>query len=196
MPQEGSTKAGILPGCPSLDRGSREAEVGFEPRAFRSVNWRSNHLSDKNLAIKTLSSGKTLVMDSAHAYRSFIKQPNNLNSNTKKRNPHRIGRFCASKYNHSNIPLVSTRDSRESFVYDIIQLNVLHKSGLMFLLFVENSSTDCNHFRPFSPRFCQISVLIEPKFYEIRGIHSIPNRFRLNRRLIWVPADSLDYDIL
>ncbi|KAG5445894.1 hypothetical protein CSKR_109643 [Clonorchis sinensis] len=35
MPPEGSTRAGILPGCPSLDRGSREAEVGFEPRTFR-----------------------------------------------------------------------------------------------------------------------------------------------------------------
>ncbi|KER27862.1 LOW QUALITY PROTEIN: hypothetical protein T265_13696 [Opisthorchis viverrini] len=45
MPREGSTRAGILSGCPSLDRGSRVAEVGFEPRAFRSVNSRSNHLS-------------------------------------------------------------------------------------------------------------------------------------------------------
>ncbi|KAG5454672.1 hypothetical protein CSKR_104954 [Clonorchis sinensis] len=43
MPPEGSTRAGILPGCPSLDRGSREAEVGFEPRTFRSVSSRSNH---------------------------------------------------------------------------------------------------------------------------------------------------------
>ncbi|KER27956.1 hypothetical protein T265_05081 [Opisthorchis viverrini] len=43
-PPEGFTRAGILPGCPSLDRGSREAEVGFEPRTFRSVNLRSNHL--------------------------------------------------------------------------------------------------------------------------------------------------------
>ncbi|KER28755.1 hypothetical protein T265_04447 [Opisthorchis viverrini] len=43
MPPEGSTRAGVLPGCPSLDRGSREAEVGFEPRTFRSVNSRSNH---------------------------------------------------------------------------------------------------------------------------------------------------------
>ncbi|KER28290.1 hypothetical protein T265_04824 [Opisthorchis viverrini] len=42
-PLEGSTRAGILPGCPSLDRGSREAEVGFEPRTFRTVNSRSNH---------------------------------------------------------------------------------------------------------------------------------------------------------
>ncbi|KAG5450800.1 E3 UFM1-protein ligase 1 [Clonorchis sinensis] len=41
MSPGGSTKAGILPGCPSLDRGSREAEVGFEP--IRSVNSRSNH---------------------------------------------------------------------------------------------------------------------------------------------------------
>ncbi|KAG5442240.1 hypothetical protein CSKR_100176 [Clonorchis sinensis] len=35
MPPEGSTRAGILPACPSLDRVSREAEVGFEPRTFR-----------------------------------------------------------------------------------------------------------------------------------------------------------------
>ncbi|KAG5441686.1 hypothetical protein CSKR_103179 [Clonorchis sinensis] len=45
MPPAESTRAGILPGCPSLDRGSREVEVGFEPRTFRSVNSRSNHLS-------------------------------------------------------------------------------------------------------------------------------------------------------
>ncbi|KER20313.1 hypothetical protein T265_11120 [Opisthorchis viverrini] len=36
MPPEGSTRAWILPGCPSLNRGSREAEVGFEPRTFWS----------------------------------------------------------------------------------------------------------------------------------------------------------------
>ncbi|KAG5441921.1 hypothetical protein CSKR_106366, partial [Clonorchis sinensis] len=41
-----STRAEILPGCPSLYRGSREAKVGFEPQTFRSVDSRSNHLSD------------------------------------------------------------------------------------------------------------------------------------------------------
>ncbi|KER29999.1 hypothetical protein T265_03481 [Opisthorchis viverrini] len=40
-----STRAGIRPGCPSLDRESREAEVGFEPRTFRSSNLRSYHSS-------------------------------------------------------------------------------------------------------------------------------------------------------
>ncbi|KAG5446483.1 hypothetical protein CSKR_114056 [Clonorchis sinensis] len=35
MSPEGSTRAGILPGCPGLDRRSREAEVGFEPRTVR-----------------------------------------------------------------------------------------------------------------------------------------------------------------
>ncbi|KER28759.1 hypothetical protein T265_04454 [Opisthorchis viverrini] len=35
MPPEGNTRAGILPGCPSVDRGSQVAEVGFEPRTFR-----------------------------------------------------------------------------------------------------------------------------------------------------------------
>ncbi|KAG5447023.1 hypothetical protein CSKR_108873 [Clonorchis sinensis] len=52
MLPEGSTRAEILPGCPSLDRGSREAEVGFEPRTFRSVNSRSNHLG--HIALKRL----------------------------------------------------------------------------------------------------------------------------------------------
>ncbi|KER26360.1 hypothetical protein T265_06405 [Opisthorchis viverrini] len=36
MAPEGSTRARILPGCPSLDRGNREAKVGFEPRTIRS----------------------------------------------------------------------------------------------------------------------------------------------------------------
>ncbi|KAG5452721.1 hypothetical protein CSKR_102150, partial [Clonorchis sinensis] len=45
MAPKGSTRAGILSGCPSLDRGSREAEVGFEPLTFRTVNSRSNHMS-------------------------------------------------------------------------------------------------------------------------------------------------------
>ncbi|KER24553.1 hypothetical protein T265_07820 [Opisthorchis viverrini] len=40
MPHGGGTRAGILPGRPSLDRGNREAEVGFEPRTFRI--WHSN----------------------------------------------------------------------------------------------------------------------------------------------------------
>ncbi|KER25299.1 hypothetical protein T265_07234 [Opisthorchis viverrini] len=54
MPPEGSTRAGILPGCPSLDR-SRVAEVGFEPR---SVNSRSTHLGHlaPNKRIKTFRS--------------------------------------------------------------------------------------------------------------------------------------------
>ncbi|KER24600.1 hypothetical protein T265_07791 [Opisthorchis viverrini] len=45
VPPGGSMGAGILPGRPGLDRGSRVAEVGFEPRTLRSVNSRSNHLS-------------------------------------------------------------------------------------------------------------------------------------------------------
>ncbi|KER21825.1 hypothetical protein T265_09941 [Opisthorchis viverrini] len=31
MPPEASTRAEILPGCPNLDKKSREAEVGFKP---------------------------------------------------------------------------------------------------------------------------------------------------------------------
>ncbi|KAG5443807.1 Scoloptoxin SSD976 [Clonorchis sinensis] len=37
-PPEKSMRAEILPGFPRLDRGSGEAEMGFEPRTFRSVN--------------------------------------------------------------------------------------------------------------------------------------------------------------
>ncbi|KER23382.1 hypothetical protein T265_08706 [Opisthorchis viverrini] len=40
MPPTRSTRAGILPGCPSLDRGSRGAEVGFEPRTLQSAPYR------------------------------------------------------------------------------------------------------------------------------------------------------------
>ncbi|KER25612.1 LOW QUALITY PROTEIN: hypothetical protein T265_14179, partial [Opisthorchis viverrini] len=43
MPPEGSTRAGILPGCPSLDRGSRVAEFGFEPRTFRNISAGPEH---------------------------------------------------------------------------------------------------------------------------------------------------------
>ncbi|KER29172.1 hypothetical protein T265_04175 [Opisthorchis viverrini] len=41
---EGGTRAGILPGRPSLDKRSREAEIGFEPQIFQSVKSRYNHL--------------------------------------------------------------------------------------------------------------------------------------------------------
>ncbi|KER23022.1 hypothetical protein T265_09003 [Opisthorchis viverrini] len=37
MSHEGGTRAGILPGRSSLDGGSRETGVGFEPRTFQSV---------------------------------------------------------------------------------------------------------------------------------------------------------------
>ncbi|KAG5455047.1 hypothetical protein CSKR_100956 [Clonorchis sinensis] len=60
MPPEGCTRARILPGCPSLDRGSRKAEVGFEPRTFRSVNSRSNHLG--HLAPSQINYGCTFLV--------------------------------------------------------------------------------------------------------------------------------------
>ncbi|KAG5443368.1 hypothetical protein CSKR_108150 [Clonorchis sinensis] len=57
MSPEGSTRAGILPGHPSIDRRSRGAEVGFEPRTFRSVN---RALTEANLS--TTSSGSSASM--------------------------------------------------------------------------------------------------------------------------------------
>ncbi|KER19710.1 hypothetical protein T265_11590 [Opisthorchis viverrini] len=35
MPPDESTRAEIPPGSPSLDKGSGDADVGFEPRTFR-----------------------------------------------------------------------------------------------------------------------------------------------------------------
>ncbi|KER32508.1 hypothetical protein T265_12788, partial [Opisthorchis viverrini] len=63
MPHEGSTRTGILPGCPSLDRGSREADVGFEPRTFRSVNSRSNHLVHLTPGIILSHKAKIFLLD-------------------------------------------------------------------------------------------------------------------------------------
>ncbi|KAG5453182.1 hypothetical protein CSKR_112744, partial [Clonorchis sinensis] len=49
MPSEGSTRTGILPGCPSLDRRGREAEVGFEPRTFRRPKWLEREFTDRKV---------------------------------------------------------------------------------------------------------------------------------------------------
>ncbi|KER21877.1 hypothetical protein T265_09907 [Opisthorchis viverrini] len=50
-----------------------------------------------------------------------------------------VGRVCDSslnleKYTHLQISLVFTRDSTESLVYDVLQLNALHTGRLMFQL--------------------------------------------------------------
>ncbi|KER32139.1 hypothetical protein T265_01759 [Opisthorchis viverrini] len=63
MPHEEGTKAGIPPGCPNLDRGIREAEVGSEPRTFQSVNSRSNHLVHPVPGYYGLSGNTFLITD-------------------------------------------------------------------------------------------------------------------------------------
>ncbi|KER23721.1 hypothetical protein T265_08447 [Opisthorchis viverrini] len=40
----GCTGAGVLPGCPGLNRGSCETEIRLKPRTFLSVNLSSNQL--------------------------------------------------------------------------------------------------------------------------------------------------------
>ncbi|KER22850.1 hypothetical protein T265_09126 [Opisthorchis viverrini] len=80
MPPEGCTRVGILPGCPSLDRGSREAEVGFEPWTFRSVNSRSNPwiISHQRL-VSSVSNKKTsgwCLLETG--IRSFLPKKNDL----------------------------------------------------------------------------------------------------------------------
>ncbi|KER24390.1 hypothetical protein T265_07947 [Opisthorchis viverrini] len=54
MPPKGSTRSGIVPGCKSLDSRSREVEVGFEPRTFRSINPRPNLLNHLAPQIKKM----------------------------------------------------------------------------------------------------------------------------------------------
>ncbi|KAG5448631.1 hypothetical protein CSKR_104058 [Clonorchis sinensis] len=51
---EGSTRARILPGCPSLESGTRVAEVGFEPRTLWPVNSRSKHRSISPVVLITV----------------------------------------------------------------------------------------------------------------------------------------------
>ncbi|KER27580.1 hypothetical protein T265_05397 [Opisthorchis viverrini] len=66
MPHEGSTRAGILSGCPSLDRESREAEVEFESRTFRrtpQIEFRVASVSSLHcvdLPTQTLQSGEKM----------------------------------------------------------------------------------------------------------------------------------------
>ncbi|KER22127.1 hypothetical protein T265_09696 [Opisthorchis viverrini] len=63
--QEGSTRAGILPGCPSLDRGSPEAEVGFEPRTFRpleTAQWLRRQLTDRKVRGSNQTSASRLLL--------------------------------------------------------------------------------------------------------------------------------------
>ncbi|KAG5441528.1 hypothetical protein CSKR_109759 [Clonorchis sinensis] len=66
MPPEGCTRAGILPGFSSLAKRNREAEVGFEPRTFRSVNSRSNHLDHLAQLEFALSNTSKSLMKSLH----------------------------------------------------------------------------------------------------------------------------------
>ncbi|KAG5453775.1 hypothetical protein CSKR_113832 [Clonorchis sinensis] len=94
MPSEGSTKTGILPGCPSLDRGGREAGVGFEPRTFREtglahcrrrtilaqiVDTKKKQLyctgSKMDLEDKERESDKASMAPVAHALSREVKQP-------------------------------------------------------------------------------------------------------------------------
>ncbi|KAG5452103.1 hypothetical protein CSKR_107920 [Clonorchis sinensis] len=49
MPTEGGTMAEIVSVCPSLDRSNRDAEVGYEPRAFR---WETRHHKSDPLSVR------------------------------------------------------------------------------------------------------------------------------------------------
>ncbi|KER24476.1 hypothetical protein T265_07845 [Opisthorchis viverrini] len=62
MPPEGSTGARILPGCSSLDRGSRVAEVGFELRTFRWLKWLERKFTDRKVRGSNQTSASRLPL--------------------------------------------------------------------------------------------------------------------------------------
>ncbi|KER21708.1 hypothetical protein T265_10034 [Opisthorchis viverrini] len=55
LPPERSTRAEILPSCPSIDRSSKDAEIGLESRTFQSACACSNHgaISDNTKRTET-----------------------------------------------------------------------------------------------------------------------------------------------
>ncbi|KER30599.1 hypothetical protein T265_13137 [Opisthorchis viverrini] len=119
VPPEASTRAGILPGRPGLDRGSRVAEVGFEPRTFLSVNSRSNHLGHLAQLTVRLQIG-TATSDKL----SGCWIPGRSVSD--------FYLFCNCTWN--GVALVSTRDG--SIVHEHVasqtRLSVMHVSCLYF----------------------------------------------------------------
>ncbi|KAG5451188.1 hypothetical protein CSKR_102638 [Clonorchis sinensis] len=85
------------------------------------------------------------------------------------------------KYTHLQFNLVFTGDSNESLVYDILQLNVLHKGRLMFQLYifirqtshkvVENSLTAHDRFRPSWGSSAQFGFRYNILLTESWGLH-------------------------
>ncbi|KAG5442715.1 hypothetical protein CSKR_108022 [Clonorchis sinensis] len=71
MPPKGSTRAEILPGCPSLDKKSREAEVGFEPRTFRISHYFDKYI---HLKINLVFTGDSIVTIFEISRYIFIKE--------------------------------------------------------------------------------------------------------------------------
>ncbi|KER21928.1 hypothetical protein T265_09860 [Opisthorchis viverrini] len=60
MPTEGGTRVGILPGCPSLDRSSRDAEFRFERRTSRWEHIKDLTYSRKTFTIQMLKKNKAV----------------------------------------------------------------------------------------------------------------------------------------
>ncbi|KAG5453526.1 Potassium voltage-gated channel protein eag [Clonorchis sinensis] len=74
MQPGGRTRTGILPGCPSLERGSREAEVGFEPRTFQPGDSSESLVYDV-LQLNVLHTGRLMFhLVRYSGYRSIFSQ--------------------------------------------------------------------------------------------------------------------------
>ncbi|KER32390.1 hypothetical protein T265_12822, partial [Opisthorchis viverrini] len=90
-------------------------------------------------------------------------------------------------YTHFQINLVFTRDSTESLIYDVLQLNVLHTGRLMFQVTLRQPKTSFAflgvHQVGAVPEFPY--VLLEPKFHCFREIYSFakPQKDKTGREL-------------
>ncbi|KER26426.1 hypothetical protein T265_06341 [Opisthorchis viverrini] len=113
---EEGTRAGISPGCSTLDEGSRDAEqmnVLYQTASFFSP------YDIRDVVIHVLH-GALIQQKTVEKVKGQL-QPTNWS-------------ISREIHTHLQINLVFTRDQTEPLVYDVLQLNVLHTGRLMIQL--------------------------------------------------------------
>ncbi|KAG5448264.1 hypothetical protein CSKR_112108 [Clonorchis sinensis] len=118
MPPGGSTRAGILPGCPNLYRGSREAEVGLEPWTFWSLDRRMIRVLSQSIWLKSLTARQRCLAGNANAL-PFLR---NKSPHVLTPNPEGQETVC------------QTSNHRLLFAVDRLNLSRLQESGIQSVL--------------------------------------------------------------